>query len=54
MKYDNECGVMVLLCCGVVVLKYPPTECPELVFCNYINHKTSLICISNHDYINYV
>jgi hypothetical protein len=44
---------MVLWCCGVM-LKYPPTKCPELVFCDYIYHKISLICISSHDYINYV
>jgi hypothetical protein len=41
----------VLWCFGVVVLKYPITKCLYLMFRDYFNHETLLICIPKDDLI---
>ena len=49
MKCDRVCGVVVLWCCGVVVLKYLITKCLDLIFRDYFNHETLLMCITKDD-----
>jgi hypothetical protein len=46
MKCDRVCGVVVLWCC---VLKYLITMCLDLIFRDYFNLETLLICITKDD-----
>jgi len=53
MKCDRDSGggVVVLWCCGVMVLKYLIAECLDLMFRDYLYHETLLICVPKNDLI---